>query len=181
MQVVTTFRQMPASDALREYAEQKLHKLEKYNHGIIEARVAIFAGKTSQGAEVTIKADGFLVRGEETAADAYSAVDLVMDKLARQLRKHHDKEKSHKAQSARREFDAEAPKGEDFDAEARADAPSIVSRVTYPLKPLFPDDAVARMEQNDDHFMVFVNADSNTVNAIYRRSDGNYGLVEPDR
>lgn len=178
MQISTTFRQMGSSPALREYAESKIGRLEKYHNGIIEARVTFASGKTSQTAEVTVKASGFTVRGEESAKDAYAALDMVIDKLSRQLKKHHDREKDHR-DDAPRALNAKKEAGEPA---ARGDrsAPAIVKRSTYSLKPLFSDDAIAAMEQTKDDFMLFVNAETSAVTAIYRRADGNFGLVEPD-
>lgn len=178
MQIHTTFRQMPSSQALRSYAESKITKLEKYYNGIIEARVTFAAGKTSQTAEVTIKAGGFTVRGEESASDAYAALDMVIDKLSRQLSKQHDKQKEHRPLTGREAGTAAAEAGEE---EPRSAQPQVIGRKSYSLRPIFTDDAVAQMTQSNEPFLLFVNAETNSVNAIFRRPDGNFGLVEPGR
>ncbi|MBL4889379.1 MAG: ribosome-associated translation inhibitor RaiA [Candidatus Lindowbacteria bacterium] len=178
MQINTTFRQMDSSDPLREYAESKVQKLEKYYHGIIDARVTFVAEKTTQSAEITVNANGFTVRGEEQAGDAYAALDLVIDKVSRQLRKHHDKEKSHKVMPRDEGFIADS--GEDVDLDQEVTTGEIVSTTTYALKPLFTDDVIATMRENNDQFMLFFNAETGAVNAIHRRPDGNFGLVHPD-
>lgn len=182
MQIATNFRQMPPSQPLREYGESKISKLEKYYNGIMEAKLTFTAEKASQKAEVTLNANGVMIRGESEGADAYAALDTVIDKLSRQLRRYHDKLKTHQPAVATKEmYRYEVRTPESFER-ARGDGkPAIVSSRTFPLKPMFPDDAVMEMELSDDDFMVFINADTSGVNVIYRRRDGNYGLVEPDR
>ena len=180
MQINTTFRQMPTSPALREYGESKVTRLEKFCSGIMEAKVTFSAEKMSQKAEVTLKANGITIRGEDSAVDAYAALDSVIDKLSRQLRKYQDKIKAHKPGIASKEiYRHEIRTPASF--EGVSSKPHIVSSKTFPLKPMFIDDAVMQMELVDDDFMVFINAESSGVNVIYRRRDGNYGLVEPDR
>lgn len=186
MQIVTTFRQMPSSQALKDYGESKVSRLEKFFNGIIEAKVTYSAAKTSQKAEVTINARGATIRGEESAPDAYAALDLVIDKLSRQLRKLSDKVKGHKAAVSARAIPLEVAekklkKKPTSRRALRKDRPEIVAAETYTLKPLFPDDARLELEQTKEDFLVFVNAESNDVNVIFRRRDGHYGLVEPDR
>ena len=182
MQISTTFRQMPSSQALREYGESKVLKLEKFFNGLMEAKVTFSAEKTSQKAEVTITANGIKIRGENSAADAYAALDSVIDKLSRQLRKYQDKLKAHKPALPTKEmYRHEVRSSESFEPESKSAQHTIVSSKSFPLKPMFPDDAVMEMELSDDDFMVFINAETSGVNVIYRRRDGNYGLVEPDR
>ena len=185
MQIVTTFRQMPSSQALKDYGESKVARLEKFFNGIIDAKVTYSAAKTSQKAEVTIIARGATIRGEESAPDAYAALDLVIDKLSRQLRKLSDKVKTHKSVATARVLpELEEKKTKKKAAPRRAvkkDRPEIVSIETYALKPLFPDDACLELQQTKEDFLVFINAESNDVNVIFRRRDGHFGLVEPDR
>jgi putative sigma-54 modulation protein len=186
MQIVTTFRQMASSQALKDYGEAKISKLEKFFSGIIDAKVTYSAAKTSQKAEVTINARGATIRGEESAPDAYAALDLVIDKLSRQLRKLSDKVKGHKdAVSARTISMVEEKKTKKKKAVAkrpiRKERPEIVSVETYALKPLFPDDACLELAASREELLVFINAESNDVNVIFRRRDGNFGLIEPDR
>jgi putative sigma-54 modulation protein len=185
MQIVTTFRQMASSQALKDYGEAKISKLEKFFSGIIDAKVAYSAAKTSQKAEVTINARGATIRGEESAPDAYAALDLVIDKLSRQLRKLSDKVKGHKDAVSARTISMVEEKKPKKKAVAkrpvRKERPEIVSVDTYALKPLFPDDACLELAANREELLVFINAESNDVNVIFRRRDGNFGLIEPDR
>lgn len=182
MQIITSFRQMPSSAALREYGESKVSRLERYFNGLIEARVTFSAGKTSQKAEVQVKGQGVSLRGEETAQDAYAALDLVVDKLSRQLKKHHEKVKEHKAPSVARKGAAEAPAPKTVRRKTAARRSEITVRETVSPKPMYPEDAVLELEGNPkDEFLVFINADSEEVNVLYRRKGGDYGLIEPDR
>jgi len=179
MQISTNFRQMPSSQPLRDYAESKITKLEKYYNGILDVKVTFSTEKTSQTVEVTLKANGITIRGEDSASDAYAALDNVVDKLSAQLKKHHDKMKGHQLADSTKEMNRiEVMPRESREA---GETPQIIPSRSYPLKPMFPDDAAMRLEQIDDDFLVFINADTTGVNVIYRRRDGNYGLVEPDR
>ncbi len=185
MQIITSFRQMPSSVALREYGESKVSRLERYFNGLMEAKVTFSAGKTSQKAEVQVKGQGLSLRGEETAQDAYAALDLVVDKLSRQLKKHHEKVKDHKAPAAGRKAKAlavEAPAPKASRKSAAPARPEIAFRQTVSPKPMFPDDAVLELEgSRKDDFLVFINAETDDVNVLYRRKGGDYGLIEPDR
>lgn len=187
MQISTTFRQMPASQALREYGESKVARLEKYYNGIIEAKVTFSAEKTSQRAEVSLKTDGPPIRGEASGADAYAALDVVIDKLSRQLRKVQDKQKTHKAGESVKTMEREEAevktkrKKKAVSSRRRGEPAEIVVTKTFAMKPMFPDDAVVQLEQIKDEFLVFINAESYDVNVLYRRNDGQYGLIEPDR
>lgn len=177
MQIITNFRQMPSSKALRDYGESKVAKLEKYYSGIIEAKVTFSSGKTSQKAEVQIKGHGLSIRGQESALDAYAAIDLVVDKLSRQLKKHQEKVKEHKPSAETRKQAAEP-----VERVPRARrAPEITARQAISAKPIFPDDAILEMEGTRDEFLVFINAETGDVNVLYRRQGGDYGLIEPDR
>jgi putative sigma-54 modulation protein len=178
---------MPASQALREYGESKVARLEKYYNGIIDGKVTFSAEKTSQKAEVTLKTDGPPIRGEASGADAYAALDVVIDKLSRQLRKAQDKQKTHKAGASVKTMERteaeEKPKRKRKSARMRrrGEAPEILLTKTFAMKPMFPDDAMIQLEQSADEFLVFINAESYDVNVLYRRTDGHYGLIEPDR
>jgi len=183
MQIVTTFRQVPTSKPLRDYAELKISKLEKYHQGIIEAKITFSSGKTSHNAEVTLIASGTTIRASESSSDAYSALDLVVDKLSRQLCKFQDKLKTHKAAknavSADELLEAVSKKKEKI--KKRTGKPRIIDYLTFQMKPLFPDDAMLQLDQAGDDFLVFINAESYDVNVIFRRPDGHYGLIVPDR
>lgn len=177
---------MPSSSALREYGESKIARLEKYYNGILDVKVTFSAGKTSQKAEVTLKANGITIRGEDSASDAYAALDSVIDKLSIQLRKHHDKIKGHQAPPAaevaagKTGARAKAPAAKAKAKPARPGKPRITETDSYSLKPMFPDDAIMQMGLSGDDFMVFINAETSGVSVIYRRPDGHYGLVEPE-
>lgn len=184
MQIITSFRQMPSSAALRAYGESKVSRLERYFNGLLEARVTFSTGKTSQKAEVQVKGQGVSLRGEETAQDAYAALDLVVDKLSRQLKKHHEKVKEHKAPAAgRKGADPVPAKAVARPSKRRAGVKAeIAVRELVSPKPMFPDDAVLELEgKPKDDFLVFINAETEDVNVLYRRKGGDYGLIEPDR
>lgn len=116
---------------------------------------------------------GVIFRAEETSDDLYTSVDLVMDKLMKQMRKHKTKieKRYHKHESIRV---ADIPEYEGTRSESK-----IVKNKSFPIKPMDPEEAVLQMEMLNHDFFVFMNGDTDEVNVVYIRKDGNYGLIEP--
>lgn len=177
MQISVTFRHMDSSDSLRDYAVSKVERLGKFYDGVVDAYVTLEAEKGRHVARLTLNAAGTQIRAEEISPDMYAAIDMLADKAARQLRKHHDKVKDrHKREAARvasvREG-AGAAEPED-PSEERA-----FVRKAFPLRPTFPDDAALELERSGLSFFVFLNAETEQVNVVYRLPDGRLGLLEP--
>jgi putative sigma-54 modulation protein len=172
------------TDALREYAAKKIGRLEKYFEApsISDVHVTLSVVKNAQIVEVTIPLRGILLRAEERSDDMYASIDLVVEKLERQIRKHKTKlnRKFRQDGSKRLLFkenyiaSSAAPDLEDDEDELQ-----LVRTKRFNLKPMDVEEAILQMNMVGHNFFVFANADSQQVNVVYRRNDGKYGLIEP--
>ena len=157
------------TQAINDYLESKLSKVDKYFDDDVEAKAIISAKGREQKVEVTIWSGKYNVRAEETNEDLYSAVDLVVDKLERQLKKYKDKFNNKKI--AKEEF---IPEIEDYFEEED----TVVRRKEVFLKPIDEEEAITQMELLGHSFFVFKNVDTNKINVVYKRKDGGYGIIE---
>ncbi len=171
MEIIVRGKNMEVNPALKQYAERKLSKIEKYlKHSPLTCQVTFSTERDRYVVEVTIPLNGYLLRGEEWAYDALSAVDKVIEKLERQIEKY-------RTRLFRRE------KTEVFAGTERnhvANERTIVKVKRFPVKPMSPEEASLQMELLGHDFFVFRNAETGMVGVIYRRRDGNYGLIEPE-
>ncbi|STA91436.1 SSU ribosomal protein S30P [Clostridium cochlearium] len=155
--------------------EKKLEKLDKYFKPDIEAQVTLSVEKNRQIIEVTIPFNGVILRGEEANEDMYASIDLVIDKLERQIRKQKTKlQKRMHGDSLRFQF---IP---DYEGDKSKEESKIVKTKRFAMKPMSSEEAVLQMELIGHNFFVFENGDTGEVNVIYKRKDGNYGLIEPE-
>ena len=178
MQLAFTGRNLEITDALRRYAEEKIVRLQKFVDQITSAHVILSIEKHRQIAEVTLRVRELTIRGEESSDDLYCAIDLVVDKIERQIVRYKEKIVEHSGRGLGRS----RPRGETSSAETELfseDGPRIVKTKRFAMKPLSPDDAVVQMNLLGHNFFVFRNARTEEVNVLYRRQDGNYGLIEP--
>ena len=172
MQVMVTFRHVDPTDGLRSYAEEKVQRIHKYLRRPIEAHVILAVEKQRHIAEVVVTANHVNITATEETDDLYSAIDLAMGKVERQAKRHAAKYKEHKggtptAATATPPADADRPR------------PAIqTQRVT--VNPMSVDEAVIQLKVLKDDFLLFTNAATETLSVLYRRKDGNYGLIEPD-
>lgn len=177
MQLSVTFRHMEPSDALRSYVQDRTGKLTKYIDRPLESQVTLSVQKFRQIADVVINADGIRIAGQETHEDMYAAIDLVMDKIERQVKKYRAKIRKHKptpGKEIRWRRDIYEPESFEDDRE-----PQVVRTENYFVKPMSVDEAAMQMDLSQQDFLVFNNASTQTVNVLYRRKDGNYGLIVP--
>ncbi len=175
MKVMVTFRHQDSEERLQEYVKQKISKLAKYFHRPVEANVVFSVEKFRHQAEITITADQTTFTGRETAGDAMSAFDLCLKVIEIQARRYRDRMKHRRG----REEDDSVPEGFAEDANSSA-VPRIIKSDRYIKKPLSLEDALLLLRENHDDFLVFRNADSEKVSVLYRRKDGNFGLIEPE-
>ena len=174
MRVIVSGKNISVRPSIREYIEGKLQKFDRYFNTDIDIKVTISVEKNRQTVEVTMPLKhGVIFRAEETSDDLYTSVDLVMDKLMKQMRKHKTKieKRYHKHESIRA---ADIPEYEGTESESK-----IVKTKSFPIKPMDPEEAVLQMEMLNHDFFVFMNGDTDEVNVVYIRKDGNYGLIEP--
>ena len=158
--------------AIEDYIKSKLSKVEKYFDDDIEAKAIISAKGKEQKVEVTIWSGKYNIRAEEANQDLYSAIDLVVDKLERQLKKYKSKFLNKRAQTVDYEPDMEIE--EYFEEEGQ----SIVRRKVVFLKPIDEEEAITQMELLGHTFFVFKNVDTDKINVVYKRKDGDYGVIE---
>lgn len=165
--------------AIRDYAEKKVSKLERFFDDVPEAtayvNLKVYPDKTAK-AEVTIPLSFLVLRAEETTPDLYASIDLVVDKLERQVRKY--KTKIHR-KSRERGFDGLATKfvAEDVKPESETEL-EIVRSKRVNLKPMDSEEAVLQMNMLGHDFFIFTDAETDEINIVYRRKDGRYGLIE---
>ncbi|MGE5396019.1 MAG: ribosome hibernation-promoting factor, HPF/YfiA family [Chitinophagales bacterium] len=164
------------TDALRDYVEKRLSKLEKFIEDIKGAQVCLSVEGESHRVEVTLPLNGIIIRGEEESQDMYSSIDLVVDKLEKQIEKY-------KTRIIKRYRGIGFKKNVVRDSgtlSEEADQFTIVRTKRFALKPMDVEEAVMQMNLLGHSFFVFFNASSDEVNVVYRRNDGNYGLIEPE-
>ncbi|MBI2902970.1 MAG: ribosome-associated translation inhibitor RaiA [Candidatus Methylomirabilis oxyfera] len=178
MQITVTGRNLEITEALRRYAEEKVARLQKFVDQIASAHVILLIEKYRQIAEVTLRVRDLTIRGEESSDDLYCAIDLVADKIERQILRYKGKIIGHSGRSSgrARARDETSPTEAELLSE---DGPRIVKTKRFAVKPLSPDEAALHMNLLGHNFFVFRNADTQEVNVLYRRRDGNYGLIEP--
>ncbi len=177
MQVIVQGKNLHVTDRLRDYVEKKVGKLDRYLTAISEVRMELSTEKTRsygdrQVAQLTVRAGGAILRAEERSGDIFTAVDMVMDKIKRQIDRYKRKRRD-RARSAQAQMPVE-PVAEE-EEEGR-----IVRTKRFRIAPMDPEEAIEQMELLGHDFFVFYNATEGQVNVIYRRRDGNYGLIQPE-
>jgi putative sigma-54 modulation protein len=177
MTPAVTFRNLEPSDALKSYVQERTARLTKYIDRPMESQVTLSVQKFHQNVEVVINVNGIRIAGTESHEDMYAAIDLVMDKIERQVKKYREKIRRHKPSSGRElKWRREVYVQESFEDDR---SPVIVKTENYWVKPMSVDEAAMQMDLSQLDFLVFNNASGQSVNVIYRRKDGNYGLIVP--
>ncbi|GAE95180.1 ribosomal subunit interface protein [Gracilibacillus boraciitolerans JCM 21714] len=173
------------TNAIKEYVERKIGKLERYfdTPPTSDVNVNISVYNEEQQIEVTIPMTNLLLRAEEQHVDLYAAIDLVVDKLERQIRKYKTKvNRKFRQQGSPKhvfaELEKEAMEARELD-EYEDDAIEIVRTKRFNLKPMDSEEAVLQMDMLGHAFFVFENAITGNTNVVYKRRDGRYGLIEP--
>ena len=179
MQVNITFRNMFATDALRNHVTDKLSKVvDKYLDKVTEAHVTLSLERYLHHADINLHAGHFHVRGKEKSEDMYASIDLACDKIERQLKKYKDRLKSHRPahvharEPVRVRYEIFAPSPTD------GLPPEVVRSNEFLAKPMSVEEALMQMDLMNNDFLVFTRPDSRDVNVVYRRKDGNYGLIQ---
>lgn len=175
MRISVTFRHLDPSEALKDYVRQKLSKVRKYFDGHIEANAVLSVEKFRKIAEVTVTSGRFTVNCTEETEDMYQSIDKVVDKVERQVKRQRQKVARRKGPDPDRvEFERQVAREESMDWEER-----IVKTDNIFAKPMSLEEAVLQMDLNKGaEFLVFSNASTRKVNVLYRRKDGNFGLIE---
>ncbi|WP_160692038.1 ribosome-associated translation inhibitor RaiA [Clostridium sp. C2-6-12] len=174
MKVTVIAKNMELTEALKEIVQKKISKLEKYFEKDVEAKATLSVQKNRQIIEVTIPFNGAILRGEESTSDMYKSLDLVEDKLERQIRKQKTR--------LSRKHGGSVKFGElnDIDSKLEEDLGKLVRVKKFGVKPMNSEEAILQMDLLGHNFFVFQDADTNKVNVVYKRKDGDYGLLEPE-
>lgn len=178
MQTSVTFKNLDPSETLKSYISEKLNRFDKFLDNPAEANVVLSVEKFRHIAEVNIVGDRLKINGKEETNDMYSAIDMVLDKLEKQIKKSKQKQRRSNAPKTKVvEMMAEAAS---FFEEERSGAKQVMAE-NIEYKPMDVEEAVMQMDLTDNSFLVFTNARTERVNVLYRRSDGNYGLIQPNK
>jgi putative sigma-54 modulation protein len=182
---------MDSTDALRDYATEKVERIRKYFPDPIKGHVVLVCDRGyNHTADVMITLhNGLVIKGVETTEDMYSSIDLVMAKIERQVRRYKEKIRSHKGLEGLhggREIthsvlavpEPEAAEHKSSNGRALVAEPTIIKKSKFFAQPLTPTEAVMQMNLLGNDFLVFTNAGSHEVNVVYRRGDGTFGLIE---
>ena len=174
MKVTVIAKNIELTSALKEIVEKKIRKLEKYFEGEINAKVTLSVQKNRHTIEVTIPFNGVILRGEESTDDMYKSIDLVEDKLERQIRKQKTRLSRRNGGSVR------FAEVKDSDINIAEDDGALVKVKKFGVKPMNSEEAILQMDLLGHNFFVYQDAESSKVNVVYKRKDGNYGLLEPE-
>jgi putative sigma-54 modulation protein len=169
-------KNVDVTDSLKDYARQKLGKLDKHLNDSARLELELQVEKNpsisqNQVAEATIWTKGPILRARESSTDMKASIDQLVDKLERQARRYREKRRRGHSRGSQ-------PIG-GRPVVADEDSPLIVKTKQFPVKPMSPEEAVLQLELVGHDFFVFQNAETLDVNVVYRRRDGNYGLIEP--
>ena len=192
MKTNLTARNIELGDRLRSQVERKLRRLDRITHPEAEASVefmvnASHAADSSQVAEVTLNNNGNVFRSSASGPTLIAALDVVIDKLERQVVRRKERPRSVRERRAdetvsvlEREATKSVDDGEADEADEMAPpGPSIVKIKRFDMQPMFEEDAIAQMEELGHAFFVFLDAETEGVAVVYRRRDGNYGMIQP--
>ncbi len=177
MEIIIRGDKMQITDAMKDYINEKLGKLEKYleKSDAVRANVIVKVKNHEQTVEITIPLKSFILRSEETKEDFYAAVDKTIDKLERQVRKNKTKLMA-KQNKASYDFNFEKI---DFKEEIE-DEHKIIKRKTIEVKPMNEEEAILQMELLNHEFYMYKDSETNKPTVVYKRTDGNYGLIESE-
>lgn len=175
MKIIINGKNIEITDALRERVTKKIGKLDKFFSNETEAHVTLSVQRLRQTVEVTIPFNGIVFRAEESNEDMYTSIDKTIDLLERQIRKNktrlerrlHDNE----FRIENFKFTEEVSEEKEF---------KIVRSKRFAIKPMDVEEAILQMNLLGHEFFMFHNADTDSVNVVYKRKDGNYGLIEPE-
>jgi len=178
MKIVFKGKHIEVTDAIRNYMEKKLSKIERHFDHILEVIVTLSIEKNRQIVEVTLQANKALIRAEEETDDMYTSIDKVVDKLERQILKYKEKfyQKSHPNTDRKGQVNEGVSIGESKSTEVI----KIVKTKRFAIKPMSVEEAAMQMDLLGHNFFVFANDNTNKVNVLYKRKDGNFGLIEPE-
>jgi putative sigma-54 modulation protein len=189
VKLIVKGRNIVVTDTLSDYAEEKIGRLSRYLYDGVQCDVELWMEKNpsqadNQVAEVTVYTKGPVIRAREASPDMYASIDLVAAKIERQVKKYRSKLVARHHPVHRDIIISEGLQPSDDGEEAPAEAdisPRIVKTKQFMVKPMTPEEAALQLDLVGHDFFVFTNADSQDTAVVYRRRDGDFGLIEPQR
>ncbi|MGD9044896.1 MAG: ribosome-associated translation inhibitor RaiA [Desulfobacterales bacterium] len=176
MQTSVTFKNLDPTDTLKSYVRDKLDRFDRYLDNPAEANVVLLVEKFRHIAEININGDRLTINGKEETNDMYSAIDMVLDKLEKQIKKNKQKIRERRPGVSAKDI---ALMEDDINLPDEEPVREVkIKNIEY--KPMDVEEAVLQMDLLSNNFMVFTNARSDQVNVLYRRKDGHYGLIQPN-
>jgi putative sigma-54 modulation protein len=181
MELTVKGKNVEVTDRLQDYVEKKIGKLDRYLPSISEIWVELStegarAAQDRQVCQVTVRSNGTILRAEERSEDMFTSIDAVLDKMYRQIARYKGKRKNRWRGAAPEPEPLPLEYEEEFDEESSR----IVRFKRFAMTPMNPDEAVEQMELLGHDFFVFYHADEGQINVLYRRKDGNYGVLQPE-
>jgi putative sigma-54 modulation protein len=181
MQITVTGRHFEITDALRQHIETKIRKLDRFLDAITDVNVVLSVEKYRHIAEITLsQSKGNTIRSLEETHDMYQAVDMAIDKLEKQARKQNKKRdtaRKNRASAKQSEMIMEEPSAEEVGVHT---PPKVIRSKRIAIKPMSVDEAAMQLGLVNDDFLAFLNSETEQMNVMYKRKDGNYGLIEPE-
>ncbi|CAA9447637.1 MAG: Ribosome hibernation promoting factor Hpf [uncultured Rubrobacteraceae bacterium] len=189
MELEVKGRNISLTEALERYATEKVERIAKFfddGNSVSRAEVELIhernpAISEPEVADTTLFINGAVLKAREASADMYASIDLMADKLERQVRRYRGRQLDRWHGQRERHLQEETPQPVVIEEEAEEIETRIVRTKQFQMKPMSPEEAAMQMELLDHSFFVFTSADTGEVNVVYRRRDGNYGLIEPAR
>lgn len=182
MELTITGKNLEINDTIRNYVEKKIGRLDRYLPNIIDGRVELTvdegarAAGDRQIAQVTLRTKKVILRAEEASADIFASIDAVFEKMQRQVDRYKGKRWAKRGEPA----EAEAVLAEAEDEEGLEEATAVARVKRFPMVPMDEEEAIEQMELLGHDFYVFFNINQNQINVIYRRRNGEYGLIQPE-
>ncbi len=182
MQVSFAAKHCEVPEDVKDYAEKKLANLKHFFEGIVVAHVTLYQEKRRFHAEMSIQANGITLHSTDEEEDMKAAIDLVIKKMERQLKKYKDRIKNHRLRTehmVQQSFKVDILEGSDV-LEPTEEGPRVIKSSRYHIKPMSVEEAAMQMDLIEQDFLAFSNTRTGKISVIYRRKDGNYGLIEPE-
>jgi len=176
-----TFRHLEPTEALKSHVKDKVQHIQRYIDRPTEAHAVLHVENLHHHAEITMKAGPFSVRGRGKSEDMYASIDAAADKIERQLKKHKERVRNHKATLIPRDWLPVDVRHEILSEPEESPSAKVVSTSTFQARPMSLDEAVVQMDLLNSRFYVFQSEKSHLINVVYRRDDGLLGLIEAQK
>jgi len=182
MEINVRGKNIDVTPSLEEYVQKKLSKLDKFFEENVDVQVVLAVTRDEHVVEITALYNSLILRSEESTGDMYASIDSAVDKIEKQVVKFRKKMNQRLRQNNHRQISDHLASGEREDQKLSEDdeEPKVVRTKQFILKPMNVEEAILQMNLLGHDFFVFNSADTETVSVVYRRKDGNYGLIEPE-